>query len=386
MIGGAKAPGSAAGQRRVLVLVASPFIAGPIPKITPLLVSALTKAGCDVATHPWSSREEGEPVLRKLRDRGVDLMRIVGLVRRSRPAVVLATTSHDSRAMLRDLPLVLAMRLLGCPCVLHFHGSAPNVLSERGHWLFKVASRLLVRLSGTVLLLSSEECRLWRAFEPRPLYCLVVNPYVAHCYVHEAALDVVHPRDGDEGRPLVILFVGRLIAAKGILDLVEAVRRVESKGILYRLVFVGDGEDRDALERLIRAKRLQGNVALRGRLTGPDLARAYMDADVFALPSYGEGFPTVLAEAMDAGLPIVTTGIRGALDHLVDGKNALFVPPGRVDLLAEALSRVLLDADLRRVMAAANREKVKEFAPDVVAREYMRILSSVLKTAAPAGN
>jgi len=154
----------------VLVLVASPSIPGPMPRIAPLLVSALAKAGCEVTSLPWSRRGEDETLWQKTGDRTKDLLRIVRLVRRHRPSVVLATTSHDARAMLRDLPLVLAMRLLGCPCVLQFHGSLSNQLSARGHYLFKVSSRLLVRLSGTVLLLSSEECRQWSSFEPRSAY------------------------------------------------------------------------------------------------------------------------------------------------------------------------------------------------------------------------
>lgn len=371
----AEASRGAAALPRVLVLVASPSIPGPIPKITPLLVSALAKAGCDVATHPWSRREESEPVLRKLRDRGLDLIRIVGLVWRWRPSVMLATTSHDSRAMLRDLPLVLTMRLLGCPCVLQFHGSLPNVLSERGHWVFKISSRLLVRLSGTVLLLSSEECRLWRAFDPCPRYCLVANPYVTPRRLIE-----VQEESAADGRvsPPVVLYVGRLLRAKGTLDLVKAFPEViQASGAVLELV--GDGPDRAACESLASDLGINENVGLPGYLTGEALLKAYERATVFAYPSYWpEGFPTVLSEAMAAGLPIVTTATRGAVDHLHEPENALFVPPRDPDALAGAISRLVQDSELVKKMGDANREKVKAFAPDVVVHAYIDALQSAV--------
>jgi len=85
-----------------------------------------------------------------------------------------------------------------------------------------------------------------------------------------------------------------------------------------------------------------------------------------------------LLEAMSAGLPIVTTALRGAVDRLEEGVNALFVPPRRPDLLAEALGRILSDGDLRASMAANNLAKIKEFAPEAVAPQYVAILENVV--------
>ena len=86
----------------------------------------------------------------------------------------------------------------------------------------------------------------------------------------------------------------------------------------------------------------------------------------------------VLLEAISAGLPIVTTPIRGALDHLKEGVNTLFVPPHDPSVLAQTLSKLLNDPDLRARMREANLEKVKEFAPDVVARSYYLALEQII--------
>jgi glycosyltransferase involved in cell wall biosynthesis len=118
---------------------------------------------------------------------------------------------------------------------------------------------------------------------------------------------------------------------------------------------------------------------MRGHLSGDALWREYSDADVFALPTrWPEGFPTVLAEAMDAGLPIVTTPIRGAADHLVPGEHALFVEPGDVSRLADALITLLEDPDLRERMGSANQRRLGLFEPSAVAADYLQALESIV--------
>jgi len=74
----------------------------------------------------------------------------------------------------------------------------------------------------------------------------------------------------------------------------------------------------------------------------------------------------------------VTTGIRGAAEHLTDGENALFVQPGHPEQIEAALLRLLLDPALRARMGHANRERVQRFAPDRVASEYARLLADLL--------
>jgi glycosyltransferase involved in cell wall biosynthesis len=95
------------------------------------------------------------------------------------------------------------------------------------------------------------------------------------------------------------------------------------------------------------------------------------------LPTYAEGFPTVITEAMSAGLPIITTGIRGAADRLEDGTNALFVRPRDSVGLFKAMERLLQDGALRSMMSEANIERVRVFSPDVVGQEYVSTLLAI---------
>jgi len=183
-----------------------------------------------------------------------------------------------------------------------------------------------------------------------------------------------------------VLFVGRLLEEKGIFDLVEAFAAVVEQ-TPCRLVFVGRGEDDRRLRERIHRLGLNDHVAVKGYLEGADLSRVYGEATLLALPtSWPEGFPTVLAEAMDTGLPIVTTRIRGAADHLIEGEHALFVEPRDVEGLASAMVTLLRDADLCNRMGLANRQRVGIFEPATVGAEYLQVLRYVVPArAVPVG-
>jgi glycosyltransferase involved in cell wall biosynthesis len=221
------------------------------------------------------------------------------------------------------------------------------------------------------MVLSTEEKRQWRAFRSRPPVFTVKNPYVSV---------LSDPRSTTTSTPSArALFVGRLMKEKGIFDIVEALPAVLEE-TECDLVMVGEGNQEQELRDRIHRLGLDDQVTMTGYLSGSELSDVYGEATIFVLPtSYFEGFPTVLAEAMDAGLPIVTTPIRGAADYLIAGEHALFVKPGDVRGLASAMITLLHDPDLRARLASANRERIQIFEPGLVAAEYLEILQTLVR-------
>ena len=356
---------------RVLMLTAYPGIAGPLPKLAPLMTDEMRHLGCQVSTEPWSHRQDGESIVAKVVGRTSDLLRIRRRLKRQQYDVLLVTTTHDWPALLRDIPLLALTR--GC-CrarVVHFHGSMVDRILRPGQRIMKACSRWLVRRCDAVLVLSREEQDKWRAFAPGVRFEVVVNPFVPPDAVQRRrAL-----RGGD---PAVMLFVGRLIPEKGVFDLLEAVR-IASRLHSCVLRIAGEGGHEEAIRRRVVELGLGDIVELVGYLHGDALADLYDAADVFVLPTYfGEGFPTVITEAMSHGLPVITTPIRGAADLLTEGENVLFVPPRQPDDLARAILRLLNDSDMCADIGERNREKVKTFAPSVVVPEYVHIMRSLV--------
>ncbi len=151
----------------------------------------------------------------------------------------------------------------------------------------------------------------------------------------------------------VVLTVGRLSHEKGQADLIRAFSTLKARA---RLVVVGDGPDRSALERLVRASGLQRSVIFAGMTA--NVASFYALADVFVLPSLSEGSPNALLEAMACGLPTVATHVGGVPEIAVDGTTALLVPPSDPNALSRAVSRLLDDSAFGAQLGSAARRAV----------------------------
>jgi glycosyltransferase involved in cell wall biosynthesis len=166
--------------------------------------------------------------------------------------------------------------------------------------------------------------------------------------------------------PGLILSVGRLVEKKGFVPLIHACALLALRGLDFRCEIVGAGEQQALLARLIADLRLDGRVSLAGPKPQDAVLAAYQRAAVFALPCIiakdgnRDGLPTVMLEAMAAGLPVVATTVTGNPEIVDDGVNGLLVPPEDVPALAEALARLLQDETLRREMVAAARSKVEQ--------------------------
>ena len=205
--------------------------------------------------------------------------------------------------------------------------------------------------------------------------------HVVHCGV-DPSVYVPEQRSAPDDGIVTILTVGRLIRGKGLSILLEALRELRAKGVAVRLVVVGDGPARGDFEQLVRSLGLGDVVELAGAVGQDEIRRRYADADLFCLPSFAEGIPVVLMEAMAMELLVVTTAITGIPELITDGIHGLLVAPGRVDLLVAALERLIAAPQLRAEMGRAGREKVSaEFDVRASAQRLEEIFEQELGSA-----
>ena len=170
---------------------------------------------------------------------------------------------------------------------------------------------------------------------------------------------------------VVVVISGRLVIEKGYRELFEAMRRVDAAlwVIGERLASDHAAPIDDAVVGVRRDPVLSERIRFLGyRDDVPELLRA---ADVFTLPSYREGMPRSIIEAMLTGLPVVATDIRGSREEVVEGETGFLVPARDVGALAAALDRLVADAPLRARLGAAGRRRAVEFYDEakVVARQ-----------------
>ena len=163
------------------------------------------------------------------------------------------------------------------------------------------------------------------------------------------------------GEPVNVAYVGRIRPVKGVSVLVAAwpkvIRGDAAQPLDARLLIAGDGAEREALAQSARDNGVGDTVEFLGEVS--DVPGVLARADVYVQPSFQEGLPNAVLEAMAMGLPIVATRVSGNEDVVADGDNGLLVPPGDPDALAAAVRRLVADPALALRMGRRSREIVE---------------------------
>lgn len=164
-----------------------------------------------------------------------------------------------------------------------------------------------------------------------------------------------------------LISVGRLVRRKGYDFLLESVAGIKEAG----LVIIGDGPEKEHLCKKIQDLHMEDRVILAGQVPEKVKFQYLENSDVYVLSSIHEGFGIVLQEAMQAGLPIVSTDFGGQTDLVVHGENGFLVPYGDRQAMIRAVRRILSDRELADKMRKNNLEKIEEYNPVKIAGKYL---------------
>jgi glycosyltransferase involved in cell wall biosynthesis len=359
--------------RTKLLFVAPPSrVRGPMGGIVETLVESLLQEGYSVRLMPWGRRSDIENRLGRVYTWLQDTRRVLAQAAEWQPDAVVLHTGSDWVTHVRDLPLIVVLRMAGTRVVAELHGSQVEELSRTGHNAFKALSRFFARQVIGLLLLNKESVDVWKTFEPNVRTAAVQNPFAPL----KGSRAVIRVIDSDE--PIRLVFVAHVLPRKGLRDVVRALAEIHGERPVT-LSVVGDGPDLAGALKLANRLGVSALVDARGRMDSSGVAEQLSQSDIMVFPTYHpEGLPTVVLEAMGAGLPIVTTRRWGTADWLEPGIHAVFTPAKDPHALAEAVVRLADDVDLRRRMSAANLERIVEFAPDVVSARYAAALQTML--------
>jgi len=172
--------------------------------------------------------------------------------------------------------------------------------------------------------------------------------------------------------------VARLSPVKNHALLFRAVSRLRSLGSLsLRLLVVGDGPERERLERLAEALGIEGLVVFCGEQS--DVSRYYSVFDAFVLPSFSEGISMTILEAMAAGVSVVASAVGGNCDIVEDGRNGLLFPSDDCEALVAALLKIMRQPELARSLAEHGRETVATvFSRETMLQSYRALYGEIL--------
>ncbi|TCL00738.1 glycosyltransferase involved in cell wall biosynthesis [Shimia isoporae] len=257
---------------------------------------------------------------------------------------------------------MLMSEMSGIPYSFTLHG--PDIFFAPDHWRLdeKIARARFVACI-------SHFCRsqAMALSDPKHWHKL----HIVHCGVDPERYADTRPPSGHR-----LLFVGRLAPVKGLPILLRAMVPLIADFADLKLTVIGDGPGRKALEHQAQTAGIAEHVDFVGYKNQTEVAEALAETDLFVLPSFAEGVPVVLMEAMAAARPVVTTQIAGVPELVEHGQSGLLVPPGDTDALTRAIAAILADPTRAAEMGAHGRERVQ--AAFTVSTEAAR-LAQLLK-------
>lgn len=205
---------------------------------------------------------------------------------------------------------------------------------------------------------------------------------IVHCGVQPAQ----YGQGARAQRGKHVIFVGRLAAIKGVPLLIEAFARVRARHPEARLSIVGDGSERAAAEARVDGLGARDAVTFHGYRSSAEVAALLEEADMMVLPSFAEGVPVVLMEAMASRIPVIASRVAGVGELVEDGVSGFTVPAGDLDSLTDRLDRLLSDPALCARMGTAGRAMVEaQFDQQAEAQWLGQLLEGALAGQLPEG-
>lgn len=267
----------------------------------------------------------------------------------------LAHAHVSSRASFwRKSALLLLIRAFGVPTIFHLHSggfatwasqSGPSAALRRW-WV-----RRTLEASNAVVVLTPSWATWVRDFAPLSKVSIVGNPVQVPGQEPSTA---TRSSGRDNGR---VLYLGWIYDFKGVYDLLEAWSQFRHFYPGWRLVIGGKGEVDKFLEVATRLG-VREDLDFLGWVTGNDKNRALRSADIFVLPSYSEGMPVSILEAMAFGASVIATPVGGVPDMMQPDVHGLWVNPGDIQGLVDRMSRLAASPELRKRLALAGYEHV----------------------------
>lgn len=342
--------------------------------------------------------------------------RLLRFLHAERPAILHLNTSMALRPILRDGVLAMLARAHGVRVVMQIHGGqmpqqlcrsrsqsrAPTAVlagaQERaadrfalppGGWVMQRLLQTILALNDAVVVLSMQEQAAYRQFCPGLQVLRIPNGIDLDT---DDCRDAARGQDETTGEDAIscpaykatktalrLLYLGRLIPEKGLYEALDAVAVLVKAGRKLHFTIAGAGPAAQALAQRVRVLKLEAVVRFTGPVAGGAKAGLWRQTDVMLLPSFSEGLPYALLEAMASGTPAVTCAVGAIPDVMQDGVHGLLVPPHDSAAIASAIARLDDERALLAAMAIAGRRRVREaFSAERLAADFSALYGDII--------
>lgn len=308
------------------------------------------------------------------------LVQLMRCFREIRPEVVHSMTPKAG------LLAMLAAWLMGVPWRFHtFTGQVWANKTGAVRSLMKTIDRLIVVCANRVFADSASQCKFLEnegVVQPGGVVVLghgsVAGVDLARFHPDAGARAALRTELGVSNKNQIFLFVGRLVRDKGVFDLVEAFALVTVQYPQWELWMVGP--DEDGIQVDLEARGAQSGARIRWFGSTPCPERFMAAADVLVLPSYREGFGSVIIEAAACGVPCIAYRIDGVIDAIIENRTGLFIDKGNIRGLSDSMKQLGFEKNVRRDLGnAARLRALSEFSSSAVSGAWQKFYSTVLQ-------
>ncbi len=274
------------------------------------------------------------------------ILRFVWNCIRQRPELVYVHLGSNA-SLYRESVFILLAKLFGKKTVTHFHaGDIDNYYPFQTRIGQKFIS-FAINLSDSLIAVSRESAGQLRNITQSPNICVINNAIDTSIFNARG--------DSSSSGAVRLLFVGAIGKLKGERDLIKALTMLRDKKPNIKVSFLGCGAE--SLKDYCEELGVAGFIEHLGAVSMAERIAFFEKADIFVLPTYAEAMPMSVIEAMAAGLPVISTSVGGIPELITDGADGVLFPPGDVNALAEKISFLLDNKDIRLNIGKKAREK-----------------------------
>jgi len=277
-------------------------------------------------------------------------------------------TAH-SRSFYRKAIFIKLLNFLKIPIVIHLH-------SSEFHLFFENSSKRQQRFIKNIFISSNKVIVLSKSW--KDWYTNNIEPREPKI-IYNGMEDFSTNDDSVSKRDNVVLFIGRLGERKGTYDLIKAFHNVSALDETAKLILAGDGEIEEC-KILAKELHISDKIDFVGWINYQEKKQLLNSAKIFVLPSYNEGFPLSILEAMSTRLPIISTNIGGIPEEIEDKVSGFLITPGDIDALSSYINQLFTDATLCDRIGIVGREKyLHNFTINKIINETLEVYTSIFK-------
>ncbi len=303
----------------------------------------------------------------------IQLIKLKKILKDFRPEIVHLNPSLSYTAIIRDFLFLEILKKEGYPVLFFIHGWRENISEKFQYRFFKNFFKKRLERADAIVVLANQfkEKLLDLGINSDKIYVLSTMVETAQ-YLH---------LNKNFSQPYIILFCAHMVREKGPYDLLNAAPLIIKKYPEISFIFVGDGKELKKLKAKSRDMGVEKNLHFLGYKTGNDKIKIFKQAHIFVFPSRSEGFPTVILEAMAAGLPLITTSVGGLADAIKDGKHGFIIDENmpRPKDIAEKIIYLVENPNLMKIMSENNMNEAKEkYDVKIVSMKIIEIYNNLL--------